>query len=888
MVRNKGFVFTLDAIAATTLLISIFSLLFIFNLENVSPYKRFERVNLFAKDSLEVISQIKVGSLIDDIPALKEQYLAGKITDNSTSVIEVIGTFWSEGNTETAESISKEVLQKIMPNELNYKLAVDGADIYSTSSQISDESEVTQSSKIVSGFQSGKTTKGYVSRAFLEKIKSKTFSSYLYFGGFVGQGNITLNMNDIPSGATVSSIFMEMSFGSDFRFYINGNFCEEIKNNGDEVSVVRKDIDETCNSLILPGVENVFDLNFTNPDISKNYVSGGFIRVDYITDLASQPAESSLKYNFAGITGLINIFDSFYVPGELESMNVHLVFRNDFTTFLNLGEETVVEATGKEDLQTVDVPDSVLSSILNYKDLSNNNIPLRLGIDIPEIEGTADVILITDLSGSMGFASGGTVDCPATTRIELARCLDKIFIDKILSVPGNRISLVGYDGAGACIKSETSLSSDASYLKSRIDSYSASGSTCISCSINKAYDTLNRESNPERQRFVVVMTDGLVNIIPRNNVNGWQPCGAPADLKYQCGDMVSEIGKDQTIASACRVNNDLNAVVHAIGFGPIATCEFSSDMLEEVAECGDGIFAASSSPDELQDIYERIAQEIIKQNYERQKVTLTKDVRNMTLSSESYIEFAFKPVELEPVFGGVSINIETNTFPTCQGTFFIPDGFRVDRIHVTSYSWDYWTDNVRFRESATSSWEQVFRLSDFGDDYTVLGDPFNVEIPADLVKSGSENQVDVSTGLSTQPNPVCSEDNKVIYTATFNAITPFSPVLPKAEGNWFRVYFNRGDFDCTPEGSAEVAVGSPTDSNVLDVSSIDLTNSVHYAFAELLKKLNLKTTSCSGPLGSSTNPIDIEIIPELKFETSLISNVPSLWGPSKFSLIAWS
>ena len=230
--------------------------------------------------------------------------------------------------------------------------------------------------------------------------------------------------------------------------------------------------------------------------------------------------------------------------------------------------------------------------------------------------------------------------------------------------------------------------------------------------------------------------------------------------------------------------------------------------------------------------------------------------------------------------------METNNFPGCEGQFFVPAEFRVDRISVTSYSGEYWTNYVKYKDSPSGTWKKVFNLTDFDQDYRRLGDPFKIEIPASFVRNGSNNYVNVSTGSSpTRPNPVCSENNKVIYTATFSAITGFSLVLPDSSGNTFNISFNKGDFDCEPDGWVLVEIGTPVDGDVHNVEELDAGgNAVHSAFSQLLDKLNFVDGSCTGPSGSATNPIDIEITPELKMETSQITDVPSLWGPIKFEL----
>ncbi|MEM5772856.1 MAG: hypothetical protein QXL86_01360, partial [Candidatus Aenigmatarchaeota archaeon] len=260
--KSKGMVFSLEAILATSLLLSVFMFLSILTLENVSPYKRFERLNIFAKDSLEVMSKIKVGSLIDEVDILKELYKNGKIEDNETSVLELIGALWVSGDAENASNVAKAVLEKTMPSGVNYKLMIEGKEVY-TRSITPEATELSQSTMYVSGFESERVIKGFTARAFLEKIKSQLFSSYVYFGGFVGQGNISLVMKDIPSEAIPKSIYIEANIGDDFDFYVNGVFCKRIvKTSFSGIEPEKIEIkDENCINSIKPGETNFFQLN---------------------------------------------------------------------------------------------------------------------------------------------------------------------------------------------------------------------------------------------------------------------------------------------------------------------------------------------------------------------------------------------------------------------------------------------------------------------------------------------------------------------------------------------------------------------------------------------------------------------------------------------------
>src|SRR3989344_6579318 len=87
------------------------------------------------------------------------------------------------------------------------------------------KTELVSSRRLISGIEKFKPIKGATSKVFLEGIKSKKYSSYLYFGGFVGQGNITGFIEDIPQNVNISQIYLELDSGSDFNVLINNVMC---------------------------------------------------------------------------------------------------------------------------------------------------------------------------------------------------------------------------------------------------------------------------------------------------------------------------------------------------------------------------------------------------------------------------------------------------------------------------------------------------------------------------------------------------------------------------------------------------------------------------------------------------------------------------------------
>jgi len=888
---KKGFVFSLEALIAITILTSLFAFMSVFNIENVSPYKRFERVQLYAKDSLEVMSQITVKDLIDQFPdkvlTLKQQMENGNI-ENESSIIEAIGTLWSEGYSEAAKNVSNETISLILPKTLNYNLtAFDGQEIYSYSPTTSASTEVSNANKILSGFQPGKLTKGFVARAWLDKIASKVFSSYLYFGGYVGQGNLTFFINDIPSGANITSAYMEASVDSNFSLYINNDFCGLFtKTAAGTFPVDSWNITDLsypgCLETITAGENNKFDINFTETNITKKGIGGGYIKVTYETDQFSAGVPNTMRYNLPGIDGIINLYDSFYVPGTITNMTMNLHILSHEKVFVNIGNKNVYY----NNTSTV-IDNTTFSSLLGnyYNFLSQRTVPFRIGhYGISPVGPTySEVVLTTSRVPPMS-----TVDIPNGTttisRMDAAIAVDKIFINTILSNIGNRIGLVSYasDIPGSCPKGicwTNDVTDNSLTLINNVTGYEAASGVAQRFLCGAITEAASKLTDPVRKKYILVMSDG--------SAEKETPSGCPhsdndlcPQANYTPGNLTSQ---EKAAVNEAYDAYLKNITVYAVGFGGNA----NNNLLRQIAACGGGQWAASDNYEGLKEIYEKFAKKMIEKSiiYEFQPASAT-DV-NSTLFSDSYLEFDYTPEVPAYQFGEIAMKLETPTFSLnngCNGNVTIPEQFSVDNIRVTSYSSKLWTQTLSVRNSIYN-WEPVFNLTNFGTQYIDLGDPFNIQFsPAYLTKENNDLSL-VLAKNSTEKSSQCSSNNKAFYTVRFSAFTNLTNVMSVSNGSYVNVYFNRGDFNCDYDDNVTVKMGNPTDYTVIEVNDLDtVNNALHSAFAQLLNKTNFKGNLCPGLPGSITNPIDIEITPDLKMEIIQYSNVPSLWGPIKFEL----
>ena len=112
----------------------------------------------------------------------------------------------------------------------------------------------------------------------------------------------------------------------------------------------------------------------------------------------------------------------------------------------------------------------------------------------------------------------------------------------------------------------------------------------------------------------------IFNLTPAysGNLTSGTQCMADLDTCFEPDSYPAENAK----YSSCRAHNDLNSIVHSVGFGPITSCSFANRTLQAVADCGNGTFYSSSNASELKFIYNQIAQSIISQSYSNQAINI--------------------------------------------------------------------------------------------------------------------------------------------------------------------------------------------------------------------------------------------------------------------------
>lgn len=448
-IKKRGIFFSTDALIAVAIIVSIILIAF-------PALKLTKRETQIHYDVIKTLSSLKVADANNAY--VQSLISAGIINNTNNSILEQIGEFYVT-NPSQAQALAEAILQDIETNQ-NIGIWYGNTLIFSrNSTPIETAQNVETARQIISGIKEGGNLTGFSARAFLI---SGLQTEYTYFGGYVGDGNITTR---IEYYGNISSAKIELTVNDDFDLYVNSIFTGRYNKSSSEFTPV---------SYTIP--LNNFQSGVNKIELRGNnlHVAGGFIKITY--ESSSLPSNS--KYYFPGIKGLINVYDGFYIPSNLNTLDISLHLNTNYISFLTIGNTTVFKNSTQGE-QTITLPNSQLQSLLNYADLSRKTIPLRLGLEnvtfVSNITKETDTFSVTDLSGSMEGA-----------KIANAKAANKALIDAILNISGNRVGLAGYNTLAK--KSDYhQLSNDNASLKNIIDNvWDANNWTCICCGILKA------------------------------------------------------------------------------------------------------------------------------------------------------------------------------------------------------------------------------------------------------------------------------------------------------------------------------------------------------------------------------------------------------------------
>ncbi len=902
---KRAIFFTLDALIAAGILLVGLAII------SSTHINRQPTVHLsyLSDDLMGVLSELKIyemsNSYVDELIA------NGNITNINNSIIEQIGEFWAENKTEIAENFTKAILGGSIPETYGYSILVDDEPVHTRPTGLNYS--MISSRKIVSGYAKLKPILGYTAKTFLTGIKNRKSSSFAYFGGFEGQGEMTKKIF-LPQNITnITEAYLEVDAGEDFDFYINGNYVGNfIKGSGNGSYKIPDKwvLSESAHSYLVSG-ENNLTLEFPTGNIMDHYIAGGFFRVTYITpdteelEVTYNPGGTATKrFWFPAVSGIVNLYSSFDVPGTLTSMSLHLHVLSNYTTFVTIGNRFIELSNGSITDEIIDVGNDNFTAPpapLDYEKMSNSTVPLRLASYRLLVENrtaaNVDLIIITDMSGSMkksisdnslgnlGANCAEVYNDSAVRRSQLAKCLDKEMIGDVMQFIGARIWLIQLFNTDDI---ENWTRDTASELYDVIDTDfdpNGKGKTCISCSVNEAYDIFDAYSSPERYKVLVLMTDGIPTHTSIGNTSEAEQeicvgycdttgaCG-PDDLEG-CDDDNCRDAVDDTEFSLQRLRDDLDVDIYGVGFGPISNCTIGNETLRDMIEPPNGTYYSSNDPSALKQIYDNITLKIIeKMTQENQTLGIIGDITESVLYADSYLEINYTPIVSPPAYGEVPVTGYGNVFGNniSDGVLYIPEGTILTELMATSYSDILWTDNVTVSNSNGSF--NVFGLYDSSLNYTRLGDPFIVQIPPDKINIGLNNTITVKTSNSPANTSGGSPANRLIYTVRIESLLDYGSVFFVSEGCEWLVEFEDGTNDSISVPANYTGANKCYYANATYNNEDALDDAVYRLFSRL-------DFDSDGELEIKLDENNLAI------DTFAISDVPSLWGPAIVEVRVW-
>lgn len=782
--NHKAVFFSTDALIAISIIFMTILVAY--------PLVRHESYNTeLSDDMIKSLSSIKIGEI--DSAYTRQLISEGKVSNVNQSVLEQIGELYAKEMPEAA-ALSLYLLSKVSGNENigvwinNQLIASKGPVPYSSAK------DIILSSQIISGIEKGKNLKGYSSRATLSKSK---ITKYFYFGGYIGDGNISALIN---TNGTVESVKMEVAINNDFDLYINNIFSGHYENSQSSFNPAIYDISAYLNNF--HEGDNV--LKFVSPNL---YIAGGYIKI-----VSGNSGYTSLNKKYLpGIEGIINLYDSFYIPGNLDSMSVFLHYKSPYKIFFNIGNKTIFNSSSAAET-TFSLDNSQLSSLLEYSSLSKKTIPLRIGLEnvsyVVNLTKSVDVFSINDLSGSMedcilqGTTSYCTYDCCRTsgtgcqgrsclytrtcnnqecgactgsrplaknyrivqqsvclkTKLDGAKESNNAFIDSILNYSGNRVGLKAYQTSFVSSMSH-SLSNNSASLKAKVSSWNANGNTCICCGINEARKDLVANSSADKLKAIVLMSDGQANVA--------------------CAEQGTGNPKQDAINAACTAHAS-NITIYTVGFGS----DTDVATLQAMATCGGGSYHLANIS-EIVSVYQQLAQNIIEATYYEQTIISSGNI-STKLYPDSYIAFNYAQPQ-QPY--GLAITSQTENLGNeiTTGSFMIPDDSEIIEANAISYSGSRWTDRLSILNKSSMLWKSVFSLSEYGPVYSTLGDAYAVNIPLEYLEKGN-NTIKITTGLNPLNSSGGSSSDKIIYTL-LKPSSGYSKISSSASGCAWTVEF---------------------------------------------------------------------------------------------------
>lgn len=804
MKNKRGIFFSVDALIALSMIIIILLIAY----PTVSYFKKSPKIQ---GDMIGVISSLSIGELNNSFA--KQLIAEGKITNLNNSVMEQIGEFYIT-NLTLAKQLAANILSDLPSNE-NYGIWYDNTLIYSKNSTAYESAEnIYTDRQFITGIREGENITSYSARAYLQKTKQ---TKYIYFGGYVGDGNISLNFSYYGN---ITSADLEIAINKNFSLYLNGVYSGNYnKSDSDYIPKKYELAKQNFNSG-----NNLLEIKGDNL-----YISGGYLKIVFDPEVIYSSTE---KYFFPGIKGAINIYDGKYFPTNLTSINIFLHYNSSNRLFFNIENITIHNSTISGE-NSLTFTDAYLRSMLNYSKLYGKTIPIRIGLEnITYNRGISSyVISVVDLSG--GTSSARSSDC-GNNGLCAVQSANRLLINMLLSVNNIFVGLVGnYQGAVSPTYSHA-LSQNVTALNNTINTWTNAGNLDLCYGIENATKILSATGSSEDLKTIVLLGTKFPNSC----------LGSSQNIQQRTYDL------------ACQTWQNYSIRVNTIGIiGGSQTDSNLNSLLYNISLCANGTYNnASSSNNDIVLLYNDTIKNILNLSYNLQTSYYSGSTIT-TLYPDSYIEFS-SPKEQETF--GLNLYLEKSFDNSTSVQFSIPENSTLINAEIISYSGPKWTSKIK------TNGQKTYDITELGSSFIFLGDPFMFRLPLNYLNKS--NQINLNTGFSpTNIDLNGSSSNKVFYHVVKN-FTSYSGITSLAEGCIWNVTNYENAYSIIPTPS------NYTGTNLCKYSPETKSYNQNDAFQNsaygLIKSLDL----------DSDGKIDITLnSSELAISSSEFSGIPYSW-----------
>jgi len=221
--ESKAQYFTMDALFAAIILVSGFMIINTMILDE-EPEQHLEYLS---QDLLVSLDQIPISAVND---AWVQSEIASKgITNPDNSILEQIAAYWATNESAKAQKLINISMGSLLPDTYGLRISMRPDELYSNNQSV--HSSIIAGRRMISGIEKGEALEGSSGVGYLTSIHDKESSSYAYMGGFLGQGNFTVQLEDLPAdvnSSRIKDIIVEGDFQREFTILINDIHCDNL------------------------------------------------------------------------------------------------------------------------------------------------------------------------------------------------------------------------------------------------------------------------------------------------------------------------------------------------------------------------------------------------------------------------------------------------------------------------------------------------------------------------------------------------------------------------------------------------------------------------------------------------------------------------------------